>query len=152
LLLDISSKETNEDVALINKYRNKKTILLFNKTDLPQKMDIQKIKHLAPDLPELKISALKRINIDKLKDMVHGTFVRGEQKEGEIILHLRQKLLLEDVQKALSQGLQVLNDDFHEEMFVEEIRSTLPIIGQLTGEIRTDDILNDIFSRFCIGK
>ena len=53
---------------------------------------------------------------------------------------------------ALHQGKQVLEQGFSEEIFAEEIRKTLPLIGQLTGEIRADDILDDIFSRFCIGK
>jgi len=79
-------------------------------------------------------------------------FVRDETREDEVILHLRQKLILEDIQRALNQGLQALEHGLGEEIFAEEVRKTLPLIGQITGEIKADDILSDIFSRFCIGK
>ena len=84
--------------------------------------------------------------------MLIRLFVKEDKLEDDVILHLRQKLLLEEIFKALKKGIQVLQEGFSEEIFVEEIRNTLPFLGQLTGEIQADDILDNIFSRFCIGK
>jgi len=152
LILDGSRKETPEDLALIKKYRERKLLILFNKMDLPQKIDRNRITAMAGDLPQLEISALRGQNIPRLKQIVHSMFVRDETREDEVILHLRQKLILEDIQRALNQGLQALEHGLGEEIFAEEVRKTLPLIGQITGEIKADDILSDIFSRFCIGK
>jgi len=152
LILDSSRKETPEDLTLIKKYRERKLLILFNKIDLPQKIDINRITAVTGDLPQLEISALRGQNIPRLKQIISSMFVRDETKEGEVILHLRQKLILEDIQEALNRGLRALEQGYGEEIFAEEVRKTLPLIGQITGEIKADDILGDIFSRFCIGK
>jgi tRNA modification GTPase len=53
---------------------------------------------------------------------------------------------------CLIDGQRLLKEGHLEEIYAEEIRKTIPLIGQLTGEIRMDDIIEDIFSRFCVGK
>jgi tRNA modification GTPase len=60
--------------------------------------------------------------------------------------------LLEDIREALRKGIQVLEEGFPEEVCAEEIRRAVPLIGQLTGEIRADEVIDAIFSRFCVGK
>jgi tRNA modification GTPase len=152
LVLDSSQKASPEDYRLIRKYRNQKIILLHNKCDLPSKMDIKKTIKLGSGMPHLEISALNRTNIEKLKEQIHSLFVHNDIKGNEIILHLRQKLLLEDIQTALLEALCALKEGFPEEIIVEEIRKIQPLIGQMTGEIGVDEILDNIFSRFCIGK
>jgi tRNA modification GTPase len=152
LVLDASREENQEDLTLLDKYRDKKTLILLNKIDLPPKIDLKKIATAAGDLPRLEISALRGQNIPQLRQSIHALFVREEEKEKEVILHLRQKLLLEDIHKALTQGRKALESGSGEEIFAEEIRPAVSLIGQLTGEIRADEVLEDIFSRFCIGK
>lgn len=152
LLLDSSSKEDQEDREILKKYKTKKTILVFNKSDLPQKMNIKNMISLAPKSPSLKVSALKKTNIQKLKGTIYSEFVKTEKDEQEIILHLHQKLLLEDILKSLKSGKEKLQEGYPDEIYAEEIRKSIPLINQLTGEIRSDDIIEKIFSRFCIGK
>lgn len=152
LLLDSSQDESSEDFKLIEKFKNKKTILLFNKIDLPQKMSKKNVKSQAESLPALGISALKGTNLGKLKEIIHEFFVPSQKQGEEIILHLRQKLLLEAMLDCLIDGQRLLKAGHPEEIYAEEIRKTIPLIGQLTGEIRVDDIIEEIFSRFCVGK
>lgn len=152
LLLDSSQGESSEDFKLIKKFKNKKTILLFNKIDLPQRMSKKNVKSRAESMPALGISALKGTNLGKLKEMIHEFFVPSQKQGEEIILHLRQKLLLEAILDCLIDGQRLLKEGHPEEIYAEEIRKTIPLIGQLTGEIRMDDIIEEIFSRFCVGK
>jgi tRNA modification GTPase len=152
LLLDTSQGESSDDFKLIKKFKNKKTILLLNKIDLPQKMNKQNIKNRAESLATLEISALRGTNLGKLKEMIYEFFVPDQKHGEEVILHLRQKLLLEDILTCLINGQRLLKEGHPEEVYAEEIRKTIPLIGQLTGEIHTDDIIEDIFSRFCVGK
>lgn len=152
LVLDASQKETLEDISLIEEYRSRKTLILLNKIDLPFKIDRNKIAAAGDGLPCLEISALRGQNIPRLRQSIHTLFVQDEDKEEEVILHLRQKLLLEDIRKALVRAQKALGSGHSEEIFAEEIRTAIPLIGRLTGEIRADDVLEDIFSRFCIGK
>jgi len=152
LLLDASQKESHEDYKLIEKFRKKKTIFLFNKNDLPQKMNIEKIRKTERNFSSLKISALKGTNLEKLKLMIHELFVPTQEQDEGIILHLRQKLLLEDILACLVEGKHLIREGYPEEICAEEIRKIIPLIGQLTGDIRVDEIIENIFSRFCIGK
>lgn len=152
LLLDASQKETKEDLALIKKFEKQKTILLLNKIDLPRKMDVNAIKTLWPKRPVLSISALKRTNFKTLEKTIADFFVPDPKRSEDVVLHLRQKLLLQTVENALQTALRLLQDGHPEEVFGEEIRRSLPALGELTGDIRTEDVMTDIFSRFCVGK
>ncbi|NIM90521.1 MAG: tRNA uridine-5-carboxymethylaminomethyl(34) synthesis GTPase MnmE [Candidatus Aminicenantes bacterium] len=152
LLLDSSRRESPEDFRLIEKFKTKKTLLLFNKMDLPQKMNKTKLKGKTEQIPALDISALKGTNLNKLKKMISEFFLPTQEESEDIILHLRQKLLLEDIEACLIKGQHLLKEGYPEEIYVEEIRKAVPLIGQLTGEIRSDEIIEDIFRRFCVGK
>jgi tRNA modification GTPase len=131
LLLDTSLKESPEDFRLIDMFKDKKTILLFNKIDLPQKMNKEEVKNRARSLTALEISALKGTNLGKLKAKIHALFIP-------------------DLVKV--EGQHLLEQGYPEEVYVEEFRKTIPLIGRLAGEIRSDDIINEIFNRFCVGK
>jgi tRNA modification GTPase len=152
LLFDSSKKETEEDLRLLKKYKDKKMLLLFNKMDLPLRINKEKIKKQGKKFPSLDVSALKGTNMEKLKARIHKAFVQDQDHGEEIVLHLRQKLILEEIRDCLSKGLSLLKEGHSEDFFVEEIRKSLPLIGQLTGEIRTDHVIEEIFNRFCIGK
>jgi tRNA modification GTPase len=151
-VLDVSHKETAEDFSLIKKFQNQNTILILNKIDLPQKMDCTAIKAFAPQLPVLEVSALKRTNLEDLEKTIESRFIPDQRRTENIILHLRQKLLLQDVLHALEKALKLIEQGYTEEMFAEEIRLSLPALSELIGDIQADDVLADIFSRFCVGK
>jgi tRNA modification GTPase len=152
VLMDMSRKETREDFALIEKYKQKKILLVFNKIDLPSKMDAAKIKNRYRDLPSLDISALKGTNLIHLKNKIYEIFL-PKLKDGEdVIFHLRQKLLIEEILDHLKNGRELLESGFPEEVYAEEIRKIVPVVGRLTGEIHADDVIENIFSRFCLGK
>ena len=152
LLLDVSHKETPEDLKLIKRFQGKKVLILFNKIDLPRKMNTERVRKGAEHIPTLEISALKGTNLKNLKEKISTLFVPDLAQNEDIILHLRQKLVLEEILDSLVEGQSLLKQGYPEEMYAEEIRKAVPLIGQLTGEIRADDIINDIFSRFCVGK
>jgi tRNA modification GTPase len=75
VLLDASRRACAEDFKLIRRFKNKKVLLLFNKADLPCRIDMKKIKSEARDMPSLVISALKGKNLDKLRQFIAEFFV-----------------------------------------------------------------------------
>lgn len=153
LLFDSSRKATQEDLNLLKKYKkDKNLLLLFNKMDLPSGMDKEKLKNKWKNIPSLEISALKGTNLEKLKEMIHKSFVPDQNHGQEIVLHLRQKFALEEILWCLVEGSRLLREGYSEEVYAEEIRKAIPLIGQLTGEIKVDEIMEDIFNRFCVGK
>jgi len=152
VLLDSSQKETDEDLHIFEKLAGKKKIILFNKTDLPQKMDTDSIREKHKEIPSLDISALTGKNIPRLKEIMHAQFVPTQGHEKDIILHLRQKLALENILSSLKEGARLQREGYPEEILAEEIRKTIPQIGELTGEIHSEEIIDSIFSQFCVGK
>jgi tRNA modification GTPase len=152
VLLDASRRETAEDIALVEEFREKRAILVFNKADLGRKMDTDKLGRMFGRRPKLAVSALKGTNLGKLKTLIYRAFAPGIDEKDDVIFHLRQKLALEDIFVSVRAAERLLAEGQPEEIFIEEIRRILPVLGKLVGEIRADDVLNDIFSRFCVGK
>ncbi|MGD9344358.1 MAG: tRNA uridine-5-carboxymethylaminomethyl(34) synthesis GTPase MnmE, partial [Candidatus Aminicenantes bacterium] len=109
-------------------------------------------KALAPHIPVLEISALKRTHLKELEQTLCTRYIPDSKKNETVILHLRQKLLLRDVRESLEKASKIILSGDTEEVLVAEVRQSLPALSELIGEIQADDILNDIFSRFCVGK
>jgi tRNA modification GTPase len=152
LVLDASRRVSPEDERLIRKYRGKKMIVVLNKTDLPRKADKLRIAGLAPEAPLVEISALKGRNIDLLRQEIRRVFVPRIGKEADLILHARQKDLLVAMLDALKRADRHLARGGSEELAAEELRRAMPLVGELTGEVRIDEVIADIFGRFCVGK
>ena len=152
LVLDASRKEQAADLRLIRTYAGEKTVLVFNKSDLPGRIDRAKCRAAGPSRLAVSVSALKGTNIARLKKVILEAFGPRPSPGENVLLHLRQKLLLEEIAASLEEGLKRLREGYSEEVCAEEIRRALPLLGRLTGEIRVDEVLTDIFSRFCVGK
>jgi len=152
ILLDASKEARPEDFSLLADYRDRKALLIFNKIDLPKKMDTEKIRKTFPGLPSIEISALKRTNIRRLLNKVHVVFAPRVPDSGEIVFHERQKFLLESVLRHLRSALTSLEEGQSEEVPAEAVREAVPLIGQLTGDIGAEEVIGDIFNRFCVGK
>ncbi len=152
LVLDSSRPESRVDIGLIQKFKDKKTIYLFNKCDLPSRMDKNKCRSMDDVHPWLDISALRGTNLDQLRKLMVEVFVPSPAQGEEIILHQRQKILLEQALASIEKAIDHLERGYSEEVVAEEIRHSLPHLGALTGEIKVDDVIEEIFSRFCVGK
>lgn len=152
IVLDGSRARTDEDIRLIRKYKAKKALIVLNKTDLPQKLGARALRDLAGKTPVVEISALKGRNIDSLRRRIGEIFAPKAGREEEMILHARQKDLLESLSDALGRASALLASGHSREVGAEEIRAAIGHIGELTGEVRADEVLDEIFGRFCVGK
>jgi len=152
LVLDASREESEDDRQLIRKYQGKKAVFALNKIDLPRKITSPRIRELAGKSPIVEISALKGRNIEALRSQIRAFFAPGPGREEEIILHARQKDLLEGILESLRRAEGLLAKRHVEEVCAEEIRAAVRLVGELTGEVRVEEVLDDIFGRFCVGK
>lgn len=152
IVLDASRRHNEEDGRLIRKYRGKNSLVVLNKSDLPRKLAVRTVKELAGPSPIVEVSALKGRNIDRLRARISAFFVPGAGKEEEIILHARQRDSLQAIYDALRRARALLAKKESEEVYAEEIRTAIRLVGELTGEVSADEVLEDIFGRFCVGK
>jgi len=152
IVLDGSRSANPEDEKLIRGFRGKKAVVVINKGDLRARIDEKKVQTWSGDSPIVKVSALKGTNMEKLRAEIRRTFVPPADFGEEIILHARQKDILLDIRDTLAEGARLVEAGHGEEMYAEELRKALSLLGNLTGEIKTDEIMADVFSRFCVGK
>ncbi|MBS0627120.1 MAG: tRNA uridine-5-carboxymethylaminomethyl(34) synthesis GTPase MnmE, partial [Verrucomicrobia bacterium] len=149
LVLDASSPLCPESLSLLDITPKEKTLLILNKTDLP---------HTLPPsthfFPHVLLSALTGKGIDLLKEAIQ-TFIwkKGPPAKDEVILtHLRHKEALDRACDLLSSVIQGLNEDISPEFLSFDMRKCLFELGTILGINISEEILNSVFSKFCIGK
>lgn len=152
-----SSKEQIETLAasIISKLADKEVILLFNKSDLISESDRQEMINILPEVKgeRLFISAKTRRDTDKLQELlVQAAAIPSIGEEDVIVTNLRHYESLTkalDAIRRVKEGLEVgITHDF----LSQDIRECMFYLGEITGQISTDEILGNIFSKFCIGK
>ena len=146
LVLDGSSAETEEDRALWTKLAGSNPLLVANKCDLPNRLD--------GSLDLVKVSALTGLGISRLKAVILQRLAPGGLAEPEdgSITSLRHLNLLRESLEALDQARSAVKYGIPHEMILIDLYASLRPLDALTGATTADDILNRIFSTFCIGK
>jgi tRNA modification GTPase len=140
------------DLRLLDDYRGKKAILILNKTDLKHRTADSALKALRPRRPVVRVSALYHTNLDGLKEAIFRAFVPAADDRQEIILHARQKQVLSEILDCLSRAAESFDAGQSEEVCAEEVRMAAKLFGRLTGEVGAEEVIADIFGRFCVGK
>lgn len=152
-IVDGSEGINSFDLEIYNLIKNKKKIIAVNKIDKTDKPGIEKIMKSFDGEEFCEISALKNINIDTVYDFISGILTELKGNDTGFSVNLRQKVLLEELMEKLKRVLKMsamISGNF--ELIAEEIRSVLDNVGKLMGEITEEDVLNRIFTDFCVGK
>lgn len=151
LVLDSSKPIDSLDEEIINKIIHKKVIVVINKKDIKSR-EFQLPESLK-DKPAVEISALKGEGIEELKELIFNTTITGKyEQEGVVVTKLRHKIALDNALEALDNALQTFEKKEPLEITAMFLREALNCLGQIVGVVTTEDILNIIFSEFCIGK
>jgi tRNA modification GTPase len=146
VVIDRSQSLTSEDEALIQRARTAgKALIASNKSDLPPRVEM---------LEAIPVSALTGAGIEELRRAIVETIApRGRlEQEGGFITSLRHEQLLKESGEALAQARTAAIVGIPHEMLLLDLYAALRPIDAITGATTADDILNRIFSTFCIGK
>lgn len=130
-------------------------IAVINKIDLHTRIDKNKLKDDIGDLQVVEISAKEMIGLDSLEKALVDLTVGKESlilNGDPVVTNLRQKDALDRALLALNLALKSLKDQISSEFVAIDLRSALDCLGEIIGEVTTEDILGNIFSKFCIGK
>ncbi len=151
-VLDGSLPLTQDDRTIMAEVRGKKGIVVVNKSDLPNELSTKELKCLAPNHEVVAISAKKGDGINGLKKTLRSCFL-GEQPEPEIVVtNLRHKTALEKSATSLLEASKSLRGEMPPEMVAVDLQETNQHLGEVIGIVTNDDILERVFSQFCIGK
>ncbi|NMM62037.1 tRNA uridine-5-carboxymethylaminomethyl(34) synthesis GTPase MnmE [Clostridium sp. P21] len=152
LMLDLSRKLDNEDIEIIDYIKDKKYIILLNKSDLGGKINKGDIKNLNSNYI-IETSAKTGEGIDKLKECIKELFFNGEVISKDILItNTRHKEALIKAKESCIQALDALKNTSAIDLASIDIRNAWMSLGEITGDTLEEDIINKIFSEFCLGK
>jgi tRNA modification GTPase len=155
LVVDTSSEIDQEDLDLKKQVERSRYLLVINKVDIASPDLIRKNEQKLGENPIVaEVSALKGDGLDKLKEMIVSSSrsLRKDRTEGVILSSLRHRDALSRAKKSLSLARNSLKKKMSPEFVALDVKASLDAIGEVVGKTVTDDILNKIFSEFCIGK
>jgi tRNA modification GTPase len=155
LMLDGSRSLDKDDKEIFEEIKGKKRVVAVNKKDLPSEVSQGDVRKLFPEDPIILISALKNEGIDELKKTIYSSLVHRDARarpEHLVVANIRHKAALTQVRDSLSNTVKGLEERTSLEFIAFEIRYALEALGELVGEISTEEVLNRIFEQFCIGK
>ncbi len=154
MLLDVSQGLTSEDFEVYNLIKGKQAIIVINKTDLSDKLDKNKIKNKFSEHPIIYASIKKEEGLEKLKKaIIEEIFTEDLKTDQDIFItsirhHNALKKALESIKNVKKSYQNNMPNDF----LTIDLKECLDNLGKITGETVTDDIIDRIFSDFCIGK
>lgn len=152
LMLDASRDLDSEDIEIINYIKDKKYVVLLNKSDLDNKINKEDIKTLNSKYI-FEISAKTGEGLESLKEAIKDLFFKGEvTAKDTIITNTRHKEALMRAKESLNSGLLALKNTMAIDLASIDIRAAWASLGEITGETLEEDIIDKIFSEFCIGK
>ncbi|MDD3223107.1 MAG: tRNA uridine-5-carboxymethylaminomethyl(34) synthesis GTPase MnmE [Clostridium sp.] len=152
LMLDSSSVLDSKDKEIIHYIKNKKYIVLLNKIDIASKLDINSLKELNSKYI-LKISAKNKIGIDEIKKTIENMFFGGKiNVDNYIITNTRHKAALIMAEKSCNDAVRALKDTSAIDLASIDIREAWNCLGEITGDTVKEDLIDKIFSEFCLGK
>jgi len=152
LMLDGSKKLAREDQVLIKKLKRKVTLALINKIDLKQKIEKEKVSRVFKD--SIGISAKKLTNINLLEEAVANLVYGGKVSRSESMMvgNLRHIESIKKTQKLIAEALNSLDNKLSLEFIAQDIKGALGYFDEILGRRFSQDLLDKIFSEFCIGK
>ncbi|MBU5486398.1 tRNA uridine-5-carboxymethylaminomethyl(34) synthesis GTPase MnmE [Clostridium sp. MSJ-11] len=152
LMLDLSRELDQEDYEIINYIKDKKSIVLLNKVDLENRFN----KNVLEDIDSkyiIETSAKTGEGLEKLKECIKDLFFGGEVKAGDLIItNTRHKEALIRARESLNSALDVLEVTLAIDLASIDIRNAWIRLGEITGDTVEEDIIDKIFSEFCLGK
>ena len=145
LVLNNNEELTDEDKELLDKTKDKKRIIVVNKIDLDNKLKI--------DMPYIKVSAEKN-DIDALLDEIKNIFKLEDINNGDLtyISNAREISLLKQAKESLNTLIKGLEEGIPIDMLEIDIRNIIDYLGQITGESYDNELIDKLFSNFCLGK
>jgi tRNA modification GTPase len=156
VVLDGSEALSTDDIKLIKENLTKKLLPVVNKTDLPRVLDDNALKHLLPGEvpPPLEISAKFGEGIPELRDSIRSLVLSGSVDHAPvyIVTNIRHKTALDKTSALLLRARESLRSEISPEFAAFDIREALDCLDEITGKTMNEDVLDRIFSTFCIGK
>ncbi|MCI8273852.1 MAG: tRNA uridine-5-carboxymethylaminomethyl(34) synthesis GTPase MnmE [Clostridia bacterium] len=153
-IFDGSKELTDEDIEIIELIKDKRVIILLNKSDLKEVLtkDNETLAKISKNI--IKVSILNKEGIEQLYDKISEMFNLNEiNLDNEILItNLRHKNIISKTIENVKKAKEALDINMPIDIITIYIKEILEELGEITGEAVTEDVINEIFSKFCLGK
>jgi len=153
-IIDNTKELTQEDLKILDLIKDKNAIILLNKIDIKDNQLEKRKEILETNKKVIKISAINGNGIEELYKEIEKLFnLEGIDTDKEIIItNMRHKNQIELAMKNLDEAKNAIDNNLPVDIISISIKQALEELGKITGENVTEDIINQIFSKFCLGK
>ena len=154
-VVDASTNLDENDEEIMELLHGRRTIVLLNKSDLTPLTTAEDIRvHVDKECPVISISAREQKGIDVFTEQIREMFFRGEVTFNDevYITNIRHKTALQEALSSLHLVEQSIADGMPEDFYSIDLMNAYEVLGTIIGEAVEDDLVNEIFSKFCLGK
>ncbi|WP_273328047.1 tRNA uridine-5-carboxymethylaminomethyl(34) synthesis GTPase MnmE [Vallitalea guaymasensis] len=154
MMLDASSDLTEEDRYIFNLIKNKKTIVLLNKIDLPVRITEEFVNEEVKNTKIISTSLKDNKGLDDIEKAIKDMFLIGDINFNDnlYITNIRHKVSLENAIDSLNSVKESIEMGMPEDCWSIDLKNSYDYLGEITGDSVNDDIIHQIFSQFCLGK
>lgn len=154
MMLDASAGIQDEDLDILRQIEKKKVIVLINKIDLADNKAVEDVKGQLGENLWIETSLKSDTGVEKLCDTISELFLKGEVNPNQEIMvtNVRHKSLIDKAINSIREACTAYEGGMPLDCITIDIKNAAEYLGQITGESVTEDVMKQIFSRFCIGK
>lgn len=154
LVLNQSEALTEADLELLEITQDTKRIVLLNKTDLPTKLELEKLQAVIGDAPIFAVSVLQNEGLDQLEQAIADLFFAGQtgEKDASYISNTRHIALLEKANQALGDVVTGIEAGMPVDLVQIDMTRCWDFLGEIVGDSVQDELITQLFSQFCLGK
>lgn len=145
---------TEDDQTLFEVIKNEDVIVIINKTDLEQRLDVSELREMIGDMPLIQTSMLKQEGIDELEIQIKDLFFGGEVQNQDMtyLSNSRHISLLKQARQSIQDAIDAAESGIPMDMVQIDLTRTWEILGEIIGESASDELIDQLFSQFCLGK
>lgn len=145
---------TEDDQTLYEVVKNEDIIVIINKTDLEPRLDIDEVKEMIGDMPLIQTSMLKQEGIDELEIQIRDLFFGGEVQNQDMtyVSNSRHISLLKQARHSIQDAIDAAESGVPMDMVQIDLTRIWEILGEIIGESASDELIDQLFSQFCLGK
>ena len=153
-ILNNNEALTEDDQTLYDVVKNEDVIVIINKTDLETHLDINEVKAMIGDTPLIQTSMLKQEGIDELEIQIRDLFFGGDVQNQDMtyVSNSRHISLLKQARQSIQDAIDAAESGIPMDMVQIDLTRTWEILGEIIGESASDELIDQLFSQFCLGK
>ncbi|MFO3719391.1 tRNA uridine-5-carboxymethylaminomethyl(34) synthesis GTPase MnmE [Staphylococcus felis] len=153
-VLNYNESLTEEDRQLYEVIKHEDAIVIVNKTDLERRLNIDEVKEMVGTMPVIETSMLKQEGIDELELQIRDLFFGGDIQSQDMtyVSNSRHISLLKQAQQAIQDAIDAAEMGVPMDMIQIDLTRTWELLGEIIGESASEELIDQLFSQFCLGK